>query len=112
MLTISDFARTLTSNGLGTDHAWGGNYFMLGGSVKGKQIHGEFPYDLDPTTSQLEVGRGRGVLIPSTPWEGMWYGIAQWFGVDEDRMLEVVPNAANFVEGSTLFTKEQLFRPE
>jgi len=112
VLTISDFARTLTSNGLGTDHAWGGNYFMLGGSVKGKQIHGEFPYDLDPTTSQLEVGRGRGVLIPSTPWEGMWYGIAQWFGVDEDRMLEVVPNAANFVEGSTLFTKEQLFRPE
>ena len=24
IITVSDFARTLTSNGLGTDHAWGG----------------------------------------------------------------------------------------
>lgn len=110
VLTISDFARTLTSNGLGTDHAWGGNYFMMGGDVKGQRIHGAFPDDLDPTTSQLEVGRGRGVLIPSVPWEGMWWGVAQWFGVSPEQMAHVLPNAENFVEGSTLFTKEQLFR--
>ena len=33
--TISDFARTLTSNGNGTDHAWGGNALVVGGGVKG-----------------------------------------------------------------------------
>ena len=37
----SDFGRSLNpnSNG-GTDHAWGGNYFVAGGSVKGGQIMG------------------------------------------------------------------------
>ncbi len=31
MIQASDFARTLTPNsGLGTDHAWGGNYMMMG----------------------------------------------------------------------------------
>eukprot|EP01050_Picozoa_sp_SAG11_P026198 SAG11_NODE_6186_length_1369_cov_0.999213_1_plen_109_part_00 len=107
---ISDFARTLTSNGLGTDHAWGGNYFILGGSVRGRRVHGRYPGNLDPETSELEVGRGRGVLIPTTPWEGMWYGVAQWFGVERDQILRVLPNAVNFEEGSTLLTEEQLFQ--
>merc|ERR1712000_279861 len=35
MGTVSDFARTLTSNGQGTDHAWGGNHFIMGGGVNG-----------------------------------------------------------------------------
>ena len=35
LFTASDFGRTLTSNGRGSDHAWGGNAFMLGGSVNG-----------------------------------------------------------------------------
>lgn len=37
----SDFGRSMNpnSNG-GTDHAWGGNYFMAGGSVKGGRILG------------------------------------------------------------------------
>ena len=109
VVTISDFARTLTSNGQGTDHAWGGNSFMMGGAVKGRRIHGRFPDDLKPATSPLEVGRGRGVFIPTTPWEGMWYGIAQWFGVEEAHMLDVLPNKDMFEAGSTLFTREQMF---
>ena len=39
----SEFARTLTSNGAGTDHAWGGNTLVLGGSVKGGRILGSYP---------------------------------------------------------------------
>ncbi|MEM6456885.1 MAG: DUF1501 domain-containing protein, partial [Acidobacteriota bacterium] len=31
--TASDFARTLTSNGQGSDHAWGGNHIIMGGPV-------------------------------------------------------------------------------
>lgn len=30
-------------SGLGTDHAWGGNHFILGGSVRGGRIHGQYP---------------------------------------------------------------------
>jgi uncharacterized protein (DUF1800 family) len=33
IVALSDFGRTLTSNGKGTDHAWGGNMFVLGGDV-------------------------------------------------------------------------------
>ena len=48
VVTLSDFGRTLTSSGKGTDHAWGGNMIMTGGKVKGGQIHGGTP-PLPPT---------------------------------------------------------------
>ena len=86
-----------------------GNHFVLGGSVRGGRIHGQFPSDLVSETSPLEVGRGRGVLIPTTPWEGMWYGVAQWFGVHDDRLLDVIPGAVHFEVGTTLFTASQLY---
>ena len=35
VIASSEFGRTLVSNGLGTDHAWGGNCFVAGGSVRG-----------------------------------------------------------------------------
>lgn len=63
LVTVSEFGRTLTSNGAGTDHGWGGHHIILGGSVKGGTIHGEYPTDLT-SASSLNVGRGR--VIPTT----------------------------------------------
>jgi uncharacterized protein (DUF1501 family) len=40
VVIISNFARALTFNGLGTDRAWRGNDFILDGSVQGRRIHG------------------------------------------------------------------------
>ena len=40
--TASDFGRTLTSNGQGSDHAWGGNHMVMGG-VNGRKIYGDYP---------------------------------------------------------------------
>lgn len=37
LFSMSEFSRTLTSNGNGTDHAWGGNVMVMGGSVKAKR---------------------------------------------------------------------------
>jgi uncharacterized protein (DUF1501 family) len=92
--SASEFGRTLTSNGLGTDHAWGANHFIAGGSVKGGRIHGQYPNDLTEA-GILNVGRGR--LIPTTPWEGMWAGLAQWFGVTSQKIASsVLPNIGNF----------------
>jgi uncharacterized protein (DUF1501 family) len=56
LFSASDFGRTLTSNGLGTDHAWAGNHFVLGGQVNGGRIYGSYP-EL-ASGSALDIGRG------------------------------------------------------
>lgn len=74
----SEFGRTLENNGFGTDHGWGGNNFILGGSLNGSHVLGQYPWDLD-----VEVNIGRGRMIPTTSWEAMWHSVCQWFGVDD-----------------------------
>ncbi|MGC7986107.1 DUF1501 domain-containing protein, partial [Salmonella enterica] len=41
--TASDFGRTLTSNGDGSDHGWGSHHFVMGGAVKGGRFYGSWP---------------------------------------------------------------------
>ena len=106
VITASDFARTYDSNGAGTDHAWGGQYMMLGGSVRGGTIHGEFPISF-LSTSPVHIGRGR--LMPTLSWEAVWNGLADWFGVAPDRLTTIVPNRVNFPQDQ-LFTKDDLFK--
>lgn len=40
LFTMSDFGRSLSSNGGGSDHGWGGHHVVLGGAVKGGKIYG------------------------------------------------------------------------
>jgi len=105
IVTASEFGRTLDGNGFGSDHGWGGNHMVLGGSVKGGQIKGEYPTDLSEDTGVLNIGRGR--IIPTTSWEAVWNPVAQWFGVDEADMDNVLPARADFA--SNLFSKDELF---
>ncbi len=96
--TISEFGRTLTSNGNGTDHAWGGNVMIMGGAVNGKDIYGTFPsLALD---SALEIGGG--VLIPSTAADEYFAELSQWYGVSNTDLPMILPNVGNFynVNGS------------
>ena len=106
VVSVSDFGRTITSNGLGTDHGWGGNHFVLGGSVNGGKIHGSYPDDLTPE-SPLNSGRGR--LIPTTPWEGLWRPVSEWFGVEPAQMNTVLPNLGNFNNTDAIIRTEALF---
>ncbi len=86
--TASDFGRTLTSNGVGSDHAWGGNHMVMGGPVHGAKIYGQYPSLA--LGSNLEVGRGR--LIPTTSVDEYGSEIARWFGVPTSEMETVFPN--------------------
>lgn len=90
----SDFGRTLTSNSQGSDHAWGGNQFVLGGQVKGRRIHGTYP-DLFPDNS-LDVGRGR--LIPTTSVDEFFAEMALWLGVSRSNLPLVLPNISRFID--------------
>ena len=87
---------------------WGGNYFVSGGAVRGGRVLGEYPDDLTDDGAQ-NIGRGR--LIPTTSWEAVWQGLAQWLGVDEQHMDDVLPNRANF-NASDLFSQADLFDEE
>jgi uncharacterized protein (DUF1501 family) len=107
LVVASEFGRTLRSNGAGTDHAWSGNTFILGGSVKGGQILGKYPSKLNDT----ELDLGNGILIPTTPWEAVWNGIAQWIGItDENDLNQLLPNRINFLNSSALFSAQNLFK--
>ena len=90
--TISDFARTLTSNGNGTDHAWGGNAMVMGGAVKGKDLYGTYP-ELGLGTG-LDVGGG--VLVPTTSADEYFAELALWYGLSPNDMSLVLPNLGNF----------------
>jgi uncharacterized protein (DUF1501 family) len=90
--TISDFGRTLTSNGKGSDHGWGGHHIVMGGSVTGGQIYGEYPL-LSPY-GPLDVGRG--VYVPTTAVDQYFAELALWFGVSRNDLSIVLPNVARF----------------
>jgi uncharacterized protein (DUF1501 family) len=40
LFTMSDFGRSMSGNGGGSDHGWGGHHIVLGGAVKGGKIYG------------------------------------------------------------------------
>lgn len=90
--TQSDFARTLTSNGDGTDHAWGGVQMVIGDVVQGRQIFGTYPeLALD---SDDDVGGGR--IIPTTSADQYAATLARWFGIPDEELVTVAPNLDNF----------------
>jgi uncharacterized protein (DUF1501 family) len=76
--TASDFGRTLSTNGDGTDHGWGGHHFVVGGAVQGGRYFGTMP-------SLLQNGNpddaGYGQFIPTTGVDQYAATLATWFGV-------------------------------
>ena len=92
--TQSDFGRTLTSNGDGTDHAWGANQLVVGGAVQGQTLYGTYP--LLQINGPDDVGGGR--MIPTTSADQYAATLARWFGVPDTDLGLVAPNLDNFVQ--------------
>jgi uncharacterized protein (DUF1501 family) len=103
--TASDFGRTLTSNGDGSDHGWGGHHIMVGGAVKGKEFYGVAPPVSVGNTAvaddQWHVGQGR--LLPTTSVDQYAGTLATWFGVNPvgvngavSELDGILPNLRNF----------------
>ena len=97
LFSASDFGRTLSTNGGGSDHAWGGNQFVVGGAVNGGQIYGDYP-EL-ALGSILDTGRGR--FIPTTSVDEYAADLALWMGVAPSNLNLVLPNLGEFYDAST-----------
>ncbi len=95
--TTSDFARTLSSNGRGSDHGWGGNAMVIGGAVKGGEIYGDYP--------SLALGNpldtGRGVLMPTLSTDVYFAELARWFGIRDSELPLILPNLDRFYSPSS-----------
>jgi len=92
LFTASDFARTLTSNGNGSDHAWGGNHLALGGAVAGGYALGNKAQGYYPdfqNIAQIDTGQGR--LIPGVAVDEYARDLLSWFGVTNSDMDYVLP---------------------
>ena len=96
--TASDFGRTFTSNGDGTDHGWGSHHFVVGGAVRGKEIYtvNDFPMTAVTGTSAygtfnnpLDVGSGN--LIPQISVDEYGGTLAKWFGLTPTEVRSVFP---------------------
>jgi uncharacterized protein (DUF1501 family) len=92
LFTASDFGRTLTSNGSGSDHGWGSHHFVAGGAVRGGQIYGRFP-SLE-LGSPDEIGSGR--LLPSTSVAQYASTLGRWMGASHDNLVAAAPGLSNF----------------
>ena len=92
--TQSDFGRTLTSNGDGTDHGWGGVQFVVGDAVRGRELYGRYP--------RLEIGGPddvrRGRLIPGISADQYAATLARWIGVPDEDLGHVAPHLHNFAQ--------------
>ena len=94
--SLSEFSRTLTSNGNGTDHAWGGNVFVMGGAVNGRRIFGNFPSLALGNSNPLEIGGGS--LIPTTAADEYFAELALWYGVPASDIATLFPNIGYFYD--------------
>jgi uncharacterized protein (DUF1501 family) len=98
--TASDFGRTFTSNGDGTDHGWGAHHFVMGGAVKGGDLYGTFPKlgGKKPGSNEFDSPDQvrNGALLPTTSVDQLGATLGRWFGVSDNDVLRVFPNLTNF----------------
>jgi uncharacterized protein (DUF1501 family) len=102
--TMSEFGRTLTGNGGGSDHAWGGNQLVFGDAVAGNRLYGTYPRLVvnNNDTANRDFSLSRGQYIPTTAIDQFAATLAKWMGVTDSAALNAMfPLLPNF-SGSDL----------
>ncbi len=98
--TESDFGRTLTSNGKGSDHGWGSHHLVLGGAVGGGRIYGGIHNMQVSAGNPADAGQGR--LIPGYSVDQYGATLAKWMGANAADLNTVFPNLQNFGSATDL----------
>ena len=97
--TLSEFARTLNSNGDGTDHAWAGIQFVMGGAVKGQKLYGAPAASGSLFPNQTLNGAdclARGQMMPAVSCDQYAATLANWLGVQACDIATIFPYVKNF----------------
>lgn len=88
IFTETDFGRTFRSNGtFGTDHAWSGHSFVVGGAVKGGMYGPEPDYTLGGDKDVSNLGR----FIPNYSIEQYYGTLLKWFDIPDAQIPLVLP---------------------
>jgi uncharacterized protein (DUF1501 family) len=99
--TASDFGRSFTTNGDGTDHGWGAHHLVMGGAVRGGELYGNFPVlgvknagdnEFDSSPNQIQ----NGVLLPEISVDQYGATMGKWFGLSDTQLLDIFPNLSAF----------------
>lgn len=126
LFSASDFGRTINSNGNGTDHAWGGVQFVVGGGVgvnnavsgdlgggplrgrnpetgTGSGLFGRYPrivLNASDSAAIPDAEKGecfsRGQFLPTTSSEQTSAALARWMGVDDSNIPAIFANTDRY----------------
>ena len=94
--TASDFSRTFTSNGDGTDHAWGSHHFVMGGAVAGQNIYGQYPTLGVDQSGFTNPNMSGNILVPGVSIDQYAATLGRWFGMSDGVLDSIFPNLKNF----------------
>jgi len=108
--TLSDFGRTISNNGDGTDHGWSTINMVMSNAARfnGGEFYGSLP---DFTMGGDDDATNKGRFIPKLCVDQMNATLCSWFDVPDADMTNLFPNLSNFKSGSGIDTAyiNQLF---
>jgi uncharacterized protein (DUF1501 family) len=99
LFSASDFGRTYSSNGNGTDHGFGAHHLVYGGGVKGGDLYGAMP----PSGLGHAWDHGKGVLLPTQSVDQYAATFGRWLGLSAGQMLDLLPNLNRYTQRSLGF---------
>jgi len=90
--TASDFGRSLTGNGDGTDHGWGNHLMVMGGAVNGGDLYGTMPRMGVDGPDAIQNGR----IVPTLASTQYAATLLRWMGLPDDQLHQILPTLSNF----------------
>ncbi len=90
--TTSDFGRSVSGNGDGTDHGWGNHHIVMGGAVQGTDVYGTMPRVTVDGPDDYRNGR----IVPTTAVSQYAATHLRWLGLSEADIDNLLPSLKNF----------------